>query len=233
VLAGPARGHEAFQVGRPPPGLCSLGVGLDDLHLHESGERRPGQGVDVRGRRGIDVAGLLQGEARRVRRLCDLSSLPDPAFTPGQSGPHQRVPVLKVERVAHQVVGGDETDAHHQAQLGTGELGHLRSAVTTELLAPLRARQRRAVSMRDRLGVVQGGPVGRQDQLAPLVLAQVLLGPGDHRARRLGVQVGDPRDVEHVFDSTSLHRQCRDRFPLSTKRFLLVPNASDEDMGRS
>jgi len=202
VLVGTPGRDEPPKGGLESSRLGSPGVGLDDPCLHQPGERRPGQGVDVGSRCGIHEPGLLLGEAGGMHHARHLSGLPHPALALTEQRPHQGVPVLQVDGVPEQGAGGDEADAHHEPELGARELRDLRGAVATWMRGPLAAGQRRSLRVTDRLRVVEHRPLRGQGELSPLLLAQVLLVAQDGRARRVGVEVSDPGGVEHVFDST-------------------------------
>ena len=69
---------------------------------------------------------------------------PDPGFDlPGlDSGPQAGQPVPQVQRGRDQSVCGVGGDPEHGAELGGGELGHLRGAGTAEPDQPFTTRQR-------------------------------------------------------------------------------------------
>ena len=216
-LVGLAGGDEPVQRVREAPGLRGLGVGLDDPGLDQRGEPAPGQRVQVGGHGRVDRVSLRQRQSGGAGQVGDLAGLPHPALPRTQGRPQGRVAVAQVQRVPDQVVRADRAGAQQHPELGTGELGHHRRAVPTAPLGPLHPGEHRTGPDRHGVLVVQVRPVRGQSELAPLRLAEVGLGARDRPARRIGVQVGDPRGVEHVFESISIQPTPSRPFPLVHK----------------
>jgi hypothetical protein len=203
VLVGLAGADEPGQLRGGPPGLGSRGVGFDHAGLHQLHEPGPGQAVDVRGGGGVDLVGLVAGQPGGVDQAGDLAGLPDPPAAGGKGLPQAGVAVLEVQGVADQAVGGTGAGRHQQAELGARELRHQRGPVPADLLRAFGARRARPGPVRQGVLGVQGRPVRRQAQLAPLLRTEIGLVRQHRLAHPSGVQVSDPGGVELVFDTTS------------------------------
>ena len=201
----------------------SVGVGPHPGGCDDRVEPGPGDPVRIRGDLGVDLATDRDGQLSGG--VGDLAADPRFHFPGLDPGPQTGQPVPQVQCGRDQRVCGVGGDAEHGAELGGGELGHLRGAGTAEPDQPFTAGQRPAARLRRRGDHgVQVGPMSGGVELGHLGGVQGSI--GGSRIGQGGVGVHPVQilpHIEHVFDHTSLGTdtleepgiRCGQRIPAS------------------
>ena len=143
----------------------------------------------------IHGPGRFQGEVAGGFGHC--AGLPRPDPTRAEQRPQAGVAVAQVERVGHLERRRRGGGVLQQAELGGGELGHLRGPRTSVGTEPV------PTPPVGGDGTVQVGPVGGEQHQPGLTLDHRLVAGRDQGGGLAGVH--HHLGIEHVFDTTNTH----------------------------
>ncbi|WUJ75263.1 hypothetical protein OG809_18760 [Kribbella soli] len=184
-----------------------VGVGVEFGGADDLVEAVRGDGVDQRCDALVDVPGGVLGQLHTQRG--ELTRLPGRGVAGLDAGPGEREPVPQRQRLAEELACHHRRDPEHHTELGDGELGDLRAAVTAQHHGAFPP-----------VGGPAAGPDAADRRVEPVgidlgVLQQPRVGPVGHRAvlggrlqqvgRRELIQIG----VEHAFDSICSRLACQ------------------------